>query len=228
MVTIETLKLFRQLPIDQHDREQFVKAHGFANAEELLATALACMKSEDRNLRVAALRVIVQYRGPGPTEGIVMGMLDQKIRIRLIALSHAAHYCQYENVRRVLQSLNANEEEPSEIRWGAYYALTGVDQNLPDVALKALAEFSHKAEYRRSVLWKLASLQLSEGTKRLLEDYAQHGTDEEAAIATRALNGYKIMNLGSLANDEEIKKVKKNCELAYGRVTYWVPRAKEL
>ena len=61
---------------------------------------------------------------------------------------------------------------------------------------------------------------------RALRYVIETGTKEEAVAATRALCGFKVVNLGAVPPAER-RRVARTHELAQGRVFYWVPRTKE-
>jgi hypothetical protein len=48
-------------------------------------------------------------------------------------------------------------------------------------------------------------------------------TGQRARVATRALSGIKVVNLGALS-EERHREVAAGCELAVGQVYYWVRR----
>ena len=60
--------------------------------------------------------------------------------------------------------------------------------------------------------------------KALLQEFVKTGTREEAVAATRALCGYKVITLGEVDDEKERKRIARTCDLAAGRVFYWIKR----
>ena len=67
---------------------------------------------------------------------------------------------------------------------------------LPEAAAVALAELSEDARYRAQILLGLSRLDLSDRVEALLREFAESGTEAEAATASKALAGYRVVNLG--------------------------------
>ena len=71
-----------------------------------------------------------------------------------------------------------------------------------------------------------AFMALSSGkfaARDVLRHVVETGSKQEAVDATRALCGYKVVNLGSLPAAER-RRVAQTAEPAGGRVFFWVPR----
>lgn len=215
------------MPKEKGQRESFIKENGFKNEADVLETAIENMKSEDRNVRFAALRIISQFEGEKAANGVLTGLHDSKRRVRRLAVKSALNFCQHERIRARLSELMDDENEISKVKGAIFFALTGNDQNFPKVAVDSLKVFAQSTKYRWQVLWKLAGMKMTKEIEMILRDFVKNGTKEEAVLATRVLCGYKVVNLGSF-DKEERKKIIDTCDIAYGRVYYWVKREENI
>jgi hypothetical protein len=60
----------------------------------------------------------------------------------------------------------------------------------------------------------------------LLKEFVKNGTKAEAVMATRALCGYRVIHINIFENDKAAERyVLQMCELAAGRMWYWITRA---
>ena len=66
---------------------------------------------------------------------------------------------------------------------------------------------------------------LSDEMRDVLRYVVETGSKDEAVAATRALCGFRVINLGGITRADERKRITQTCERAWGRVFYWVPRA---
>ena len=68
-------------------------------------------------------------------------------------------------------------------------------------------------------------LDLSPHVEELLREFVQNGTKDEAVMATKALCGYRVIHLGAFENNKPmLRYITNNCELAGGRMFYWMKR----
>jgi hypothetical protein len=128
-----------------------------------------------------------------------------------------------------LQEMVEDESEKSRIRNQALQALAGhfphqpEAPRVPEEAVRALEIMAKADKYRSSVLWSLLQMDLTEEVESLLRAFVKEGSRDEAVMATRALCGYRVVNIGAL-DEEQRKRVVENNERAAGRVFYWVKR----
>ena len=126
-----------------------------------------------------------------------------------------------------LQEIATDESEPRPMREAALSSLAGHDiQRLPGPAAKALAALAQQQTYRWPILLHLLQLDLTPDVQALLQKFATTGSPQESALAAKALNGFRVLNLGSIPDDSTRRQVAQNCELAAGRVLYWVARSR--
>jgi hypothetical protein len=69
-------------------------------------------------------------------------------------------------------------------------------------------------------------LELSDKVVALLKSFVKDGSKDEAVAATRALCGFKVINLGGIKDAKERRHVTSTCDLAFGQVFYWIKREK--
>ena len=66
--------------------EKILEEIGNPAREEIVASALEGLKSEDRNARVLMLRVLSGQCGEEAMQGILTGLRDEKRRVRTVAI----------------------------------------------------------------------------------------------------------------------------------------------
>jgi hypothetical protein len=202
---------------------------GKPQPEEIGEAALQNAQSSDRNVRVLAMRLLAHFASEKTKGAIVAGLSDEKRRVRRAAVQASLAYLKYPEVVGRLQEMLADEKEVRKIRSAALSMLSGgsgtvVTEALPEAAATALAEIVKGDGYRKQVLLGLLRLDLTPAVEDLIRDFVKDGSKEEAVMATRGLCGYKVVNLGDFADEAERKLISQSCEVAVGRVLYWVRR----
>jgi hypothetical protein len=188
--------------------------------------ALDAIRSEDRNVRVRALRAAFNEAKPEGAEVILVGLGDSKRRVKEVALKSSKPYL---SDRRVVERITAMVEDETEyhrIRDKALFALGGgfphVNKagQLPEPAISALRSLAAVDRYRGAVLDRLVRMDLTPDVEALLEEYVRSGTKDEAVTATRALCGYRLVNWGNPKHDDVVAA---GAVHASG-VDYWIRR----
>ena len=152
------------------------------------------MESEDRNVRVAMLRVLAFCEGDNAASGILRGLRDPKRRVREVAAKSARHFVDHPEVVAALRRMVEDELEKLRIRSIAFEVLAGM-RGLPyddaelKPALDALAHFARLDAYRAKVIRALARRPLDDASRSLLEEIVSIGAKDEAVMATRVLLG---------------------------------------
>ena len=190
------------------------------------AEALEAIKSQDRNIRVRALRATFAEAKPEGVDVILAGLADSKRRVKEVALKSSKPFL---GDRRVVERISAMITDQSEfhrIRDKAMFALAGgfpkINQGgqLPKAAIESLRALAAVDRYRGAVLRRLVRVDLTPEVEALLKEYVRSGTKEEAVAATRALCGYRLVNWGS-ATPAELAAT--GAVHAQG-VDYWIRR----
>jgi HEAT repeat protein len=202
---------------------------GNPSRQAIVDAALAGLTSDDRNVRVLMLRVLAGQSGPEAMRGILAGLNDPKRRVREVAIKSSASFHDYAEITDWLKAMVADEHETSRIRRLALDSLAGGPEplvgNLTAGDAQALESLARIDAYRSEILFGLLRLDLTERVEELLREFVKNGTREEAVTATRALCGYRVVNLGQFEGHDMVQRyVTENCEIAAGRVCYWVRR----
>lgn len=164
--------------------------------------ALEAIKSQDRNMRVRALRAAFSEAKPEGADVILAGLGDGKRRVKEVALKSSKPFLGDRRVVARIAAMVEDETEYHRIRDKALFALGGgfpkVNEagHLPEAAMSALKSLAAVDRYRGAVLGRLVRMSLAPEVEALLQEYVRSGTKEEAVAATRALCGYRLVNWG--------------------------------
>jgi hypothetical protein len=180
------------------------------------------LDSEDRNVRVAALRVLAWSDDPAAADGILRGLDDPKKRVREVAAkSSIRHLGDPRVVARLVRAIEEDDlgstRAAIEILGGQYHGPYGLANVEPVAsALKTLAALPN---HRQQVLSSLLRIKdLTDDVAEILRDFVRDGTKEEAVAATRRLCGYRVERFEVIPED-----VLRTAERAWGRVWFWIP-----
>ena len=193
---------------------------------------LAPPHNPDRNERVRALRALSVQPSDDAAAALVQALSDSERRVRDVAVQSCRRFTERVEIVERLVRIALDEDEKRKIRGRALAVLGGVDGPpirflLPQAAADALRELVQHQYLRSTILRGLCQLELatdaSDPAALLLREFAAHGSAAEAAVAQRALNGEKLVNLGLF--DEPMRtQIAQSCDLAAGRVFYWINR----
>jgi hypothetical protein len=128
-----------------------------------------------------------------------------------------------------LKAMAIDEGEKRKIRQYAINALAGgigdLVGELSETAAGALQSLAQMGQYRFAILFGLLRLDLTEHVEELLKDFVVNGTKDEAIVATRALCGYRVINIAEFEHDRALQQqITQTCDIALGRVWYWIKR----
>ena len=188
--------------------------------------ALEAIKSEDRNVRVRALRAVFAEAKPDGVDVVLAGLGDAKRRVKEVALKSSKPFLGDSRVVDKITTMITDETEYHRIRDKALFALGGgfpkVNEagEMPEAAMNALRSLAAVDKYRGAVLRRLVRLSLTPDVEALLKEYVRSGTKEEAVAATRALCGYRLVNWG---NAKPAELAAAGAVHASG-VDYWIRR----
>jgi hypothetical protein len=179
------------------------------------------LESEDRNVRVAALRVLAWCDGQDAISGILRGLDDPVKRVRIVAAKSSVRFVTDPTVvarlrRAVEEDERASGRAAMEVLGGMFSSPLGLYQLEPVAgAMRALAE---QPQHRQKVLTALLrSHQLNAEMTEVLREFVRTGTKDEAVFATRRLDGFRVAHDGELRDTQRAE-----AERAYGRVWWWV------
>ena len=231
MLNAEDLKKLHQALISRSDIKvkEAMQELGRPSAREIVECALAGLKSADRNVRALMVRILARYPEQFAAPGVLEALGDKQRRVREAAVRSSGDFLHFPGITARLQAMIADEKEKTKIRKLAFGILSGAvgelpQKELPAASAEALKSFLGSEKYRSQVLFGLLQLDLSPRVEELLRQFVKEGSKEEAVMATRALCGFKVINLGTIADEAQRRHVARSCEPAAGRVFYWVRR----
>jgi len=232
MLTMEAMRRLRDAyaPYPRVTVDAVMDEIGHPTREAIIETALAGMNSPDRNVRVLMLRVLAAQSGEAAAEGILAGLGDPKRRVRLVAIRSSRNYLSFPQITARLEAIVTDEAEKRKIREQALGVLAGqrdaLVDDLSETAAGALKTLAQTGKYRWQILFNLTRLDLTSPVENLLKAFVADGSKAEAIMATRALCGFRVVHIDQFEGDEAARRhIVQSCELAAGRMFYWVPRA---
>jgi len=217
---------------DTAGQEAALEQMGNPAPDELVELALEGLDDPDRNVRFQMLRLLGTQVRPEAASGVLRALSDPSRRVRKLALGLSVLYAGNDSIEARLLEICDDEGETRKLRSAAFQALSSGSflvslATSSEAARKYFEEVPDLEKYRRSALNLLVSLDpLSDEMRDVLRYVVDAGSKEEAVMATRALCGFRVINLGGVPPAER-KRIAQTCEPAWGRVFYWVPRAAE-
>jgi hypothetical protein len=185
------------------------------------ADVLPFMDDDDRNVRVAALRVLAWTDGPDAVRGLLKGLDDPKRRVRDVAAKSCVRFASEPRIAaRLLQAVEEEDRASAasaiEVLSGGMNGWLGLASDGPVLkAVEALAD--HPKFRQRALSALLRASALDDKTTALLQRFVKDGSKDEAVFATRRLDGFRIVHDAELTDEQ-----RGSAERAHGRVWYWV------
>jgi HEAT repeat protein len=197
--------------------------------EAIVAFAVKQMTHLDRNARVLALRVLAHQRGEQAMRGVLAGLRDEKRRVCAVAIQACPRYLEYEDIVLRLEAIVRASRLKRKLRRRALSMLSGneggLQGDLTPAATAAIGRLMAEREYRFSIVFGLARLDLRPRVKSLLGTFAGSEDSRERELAERALRGERVIHIDRYATDEAMqRRIMGSCDLAHGRMYYWLPR----
>ena len=231
MLTIDAMRQLCEA-YDLHSsvaEREVLERLGNPSSDEIIDTALANLQSDDRNIRVLMLRVLKGQTGPKAMQGILAGLNDPKRRVREVAIKASGNYHSYSQITDRLKAMVTDDHETRRIRRIALDSLVGsaitTAHEVTPSDIQALESLAKVDTYRTQILFGLLQLDLTTPVEDMLREFVRNGTKDEAVMATRALCGFRVVNLGQFERSNPAQRyVVDNCDIAAGRVWYWVKR----
>lgn len=193
---------------------------------DVVSTARAGLDSDDRNVRVAMLRVLAMFDGDEATGGILRGLEDPVRRVREVAIKAARpRHLGSPRVIEKLQRLAEDESETDRIRRNAFFVLSSRSARdaLPEVTREAVGSLLGSSRFRAPLLVRLcSSLDQTEETRHLLREFVRTGTKDEAVMATRALCGQMLLRT-DIVPETERRRVRTQYDRGQDDLHRWVP-----
>jgi hypothetical protein len=177
-------------------RQLALDALGNPSDDAVVAAALAWLRSDDRNRRVAALRVLAWYRDrANVADALLEATADPARRVRRIAvgLVPVGHPGAVERLLTL-----ATEDEHARIAAVAFLRVARRD--LAPETVESIRGLLDSEQYRRKILHVFLTQSTPAGAEPLLEEIVRVGSKREAVASTRALCGYRIVRRDQFPN----------------------------
>lgn len=202
---------------------------GDPSEEAVVASAVKHMSSSDRNHRVLALRALGHQRGDLAMRGVLAGLNDEKRRVCVVAIQACPNYLGFAEIVERLEAVAREAGLKRKLRQRALRMLAGNEGgllgDLTPPAAAALGRLMEDAEFRFAILFGLVRLDLTPRVKAILETFARSADEAERQMALRALRGERVIHIDGYAADEAMqRRIKATCDIAHGRMYYWLPR----
>lgn len=224
-LSVEELRELARIATSSHGAPAGPTPEEVARLTSVRPTEVATyLDSEDRNLRVAALRALSFADGPVAAEAILRGLDDPVKRVREVAAKCSPRFVSDPRVvarlqKAVTQAETGSAQAALAVLAGTYSSPYGLSQLEP--VAEALRHLARLPRYRQQVLASLLRAPtLTEETSALLREFVVNGSKAEAVAATRRLCGFRVVRKELLSEGEL-----RSAERAFGEVWYWAPPA---
>jgi hypothetical protein len=200
-------------PYDERIRNLAREALGGPDDETIITSALAALQSDDRNLRVAALRVLRWHLGDERVaDAVLRATHDGKRRVRRIAVQLCGLLVDRPGVADRLREMVDDHGETNKISATALGCLAGnAAVALPGSRLRSVSDLLASDAFRERVLLLLLQQRPDDATRELLRDVVRSGSKGEAVAATRVLSGMRMVNLAHVP-PEDRKRVQETAD----------------
>lgn len=219
-----------QLGPDRPDEAEVLGKLGNPTPDELVQMALVGLESPDRNYRFQMVRILGSEGGETAAKGMLKALSDPARRVRRCAAQRAGRFATFPGVVERLQEMIDDDKEPTKIRVSAVSALsTGqLRASLAKSSKEALEFFEsidQGSQHRmRALAYLIMQDPLTPVAESVLRELIEVGTKQEAVAATRAICGFKVVNLGAIHDAKERLEVAKTADTQWSSAWVWVPR----
>ena len=231
MLSIGDLKRLREAYSVYSDvsLNEALRQIGDPASEAIVDFAVRQMSQSNRNVRVLSLRVLAHQRGEEAMRGVLAGLHDERRRVCAVAIQASTNYLAYEDVVVRLEAIARDKGQKRKLRRRALSMLAGDEGRLrgdvTPAVTAALRRLMMESEYRFAIVFGLVRLALTARVRALLEEFARSVDEQERRMAERALLGERVVHIDGYAADEAMqRRIMERCELAHGRMYYWLPR----
>jgi hypothetical protein len=204
-----------------------IRAHpAGVDADAALIAADAAMASDNRNLRVAALRVLqgLATRSDAAstvsarTSILLMGLNDSSRRVRAEAAKLAPAYLASPTIAQRLLDIACDIREKRKIRSSAIFALTG--NRIPHRRLVSVLRGMLEHQRDRGIATiALLRAEACPAVSNLLRSVIARGDRREAVLATRAMSGDRLASVMEMNEDERASL--SPADRAMQALTWW-------
>ena len=205
---------------------------GEPSDEAIVAFARAQMNHADRNIRVLALRALEHQSGEAAAVGVLAGLRDEKRRVCAVAIQACRNFMDDDEIVARLETIVRDASQKRKLRRRALSMLAGnegrLQGDLSEAAAMALRRLMSDQAYRFAIVFGLARLDLGARVSAILREFAASSDLGERQMANRALAGERVIHIDGYFRDEAMqRRIMESCDIAYGRMYYWLARADE-
>ena len=203
---------------------------GNPSADAVVDFALSQMCSPDRNVRVLMLRILRHQQGERAMRAVLAGLKDERRRVCAVAIQACPKYLTYPEIVARLEDIAKDASLKRKLRRRALSMLAGdegrLQGDLTVAVFAALTRLMADREYRFTIIFGLARLDLTPRVTTLLEEFARSEDKREREMAQRRLGGERVIHIDAYSGHEALhQRIMQECEIAHGRMFYWLPRA---
>jgi hypothetical protein len=221
-------------PFDERIRDLALDSMGRPDDETIITSALAALTNDDRNLRVAALRILRWNLGDDRVvDAVLRATHDPARRVKRIAVQLCVLLLDRPGVVERLLEIVDDPDETTKIAGTALSSLAASSAvGAPGSTLRTVSDLLGSDAHRERIFLMLLQQPLEETSVKLMRDIVRDGSKGEAVAATRALCGYRMMNLAHFPESDR-RRVVETCEpvdlswvsgRGYAHASlYWVP-----
>jgi len=231
MLTIRACEVLREAysPHSGLAVDEAWRSIGSPTGDDLVAYACEQMGNPDRNVRVLMLRLLARQTGARAAQGVLTGLCDRKRRVCTVAIQACPNYLHSEDIVRQLASIATDPGRKRKLRRRALSMLSGDEGrwqgDLTNPVFAALSTLIREEKFRFPILFGLIRLEMAPRIETLLAGFAESGDGAERMLAKRALAGEIVIHIDNFANEpERQRRIMERCDLAHGRMFYWIPR----
>ena len=202
---------------------------GSPSMQSLVESAVAEMSNPERKVRVLMLRIRQRQRGERAMRGVLAGLNDDTRRVCAVAIQACPNYLEHDEIVERLEAIARDARLKRKLRQGALSMLAGNDGrmagDLTRPVYDALRRLMVEEQFRFAILFGLVRLALTPRVASLLKEFADSADEGERPIASRALNGARVIHIDAYAADAALhRQIMETCQVAHGRMYYWIPR----
>ena len=203
---------------------------GNPSADAVVDFALSQMCSPDRNVRVLMLRILRHQPGERAMRAVLAGLQDESRRVCAVAIRGCPNYLEYPEIVARLAEIAKDASLKRKLRRRALSMLAGdegrLQGDLTVAVFAALTRLMAAGEFGFTIVFGLARLDLAPRVMILLEEFARSEANSERQMAQRALDGERVIHIDAYSGHEALRqRIRQECEIAHGRMFYWLPRA---
>ncbi len=150
---------------------------GNPSADAVVDFALSQMCSPDRNVRVLMLRILPHQQGEQAMRAVLAGLQDESRRVCAVAIQASSNYLSNAEIVTRLEDIAKDASLKRKLRRRALSMLAGdegrLEDDLTEAVFAALTRLMAEGEYRFTIIFGMARLDLTPRVAAVLEEFAR-------------------------------------------------------